>query len=147
MTTNLVDFCNVSYMNMFLLFIVGVVFRFLSSVYDSSESNGIELSIAFMSRIGCFVCIVVSSIAIIFNGKNLVLNSYNDYKISCRTNAYEALGGVDVFFEIEEEFASLGMDVDIPEVNSIDDMTIVAKQTVVALSEKEMQMLNKTGDW
>lgn len=146
MLTTLADFCNVSYSNMFLLLVVGIVFRFVSSVYDNNESNGVELSIALMSRIGCFICIVFSCIALFFNGRNLIINSYNDYKVSCRDNAYDMLGGINGFVKIEEEFASLDMDVDIPDIDNIDDMTTVAKQTVVALSEKEMQMLNGIGD-
>lgn len=143
MTNILADFCNVSYVNIFLLFAIGIVFRFLSSIYDSGESNSIELSIALMSRIGCFACVVFSCVALIFNGKNLVLNSYNDYKTSCRDNSFAMLGGNEGLINIEDEFASLGMDVEIAKINDVDDMAETAKQTVLILTEKEMDMLGE----
>lgn len=139
---NLIDFCNISYSNMFILLAVGIVFKVLSAVYDSVESNGVELIVAIMSKGGCFICTVVSCCALLLNGKNLCINSYNNYKYTCEVKSYQLMGGDKGIGAMADALKEAGIEsTDIEGITDIDGMTEFAKKTAVELSSKEIALL------
>lgn len=128
--------------NTFEFLLIGAICMFISIALDSVTSNGLELCIACVSKIGGYLFLLLSLCVIFFNVTNYAHSSFDAYKVACERSAVKMMGGRENIEYMRSTFDDLGISTptDI-RINTINKTADSAKTMVLELSEEELDII------
>lgn len=136
------NYISASYKNALLILAIGLVFYIIGKVWEGVENNGLQLTIAAVSKVAFFICLISSCSSLLFVAKGSFANSFDEYTQVCRNVSVDMMGGEENFYNINKHISDLG-------INNSDGMSIsstTAKSIVIEVSDREMALIGQIGE-
>jgi len=143
--TAFINYINTSYKNALIVLFIGLAFYIVGKIYEGIENGGFQLFIAGSSKVIFFICIISSCSSLLFSVKGSFASSFEEYGTVCRNVSVEMIGGEENLRTINKAVSELGFESD-SNITDIRKTTKTAKNIVLEISNKEMELLVSAGE-